>query len=170
MHIISLGINVQNFILLESWWILLSFCQDGFSKMLPISQETPGYVLNGQFQNLPPQPSKAVGGSQKTSKWGPVKTTFLNKVDVYTVDMVYTDVCGKSFQYKHNELEEVPDHTFQRTFWKNAGGLVLFRPGFTCSQRAFQHLSIVSWLVVTARRTWRLLAPLRLVSAFVQAA
>jgi len=34
--------------------------QDGFSKMLPISQETPGYVLNGQFQNLPPQPSKAV--------------------------------------------------------------------------------------------------------------
>eukprot|EP00435_Cladocopium_sp_Y103_P023485 s4386_g5.t1 len=37
--------------------------QDGFSKMLPISQETPGYVLNGQFQNLPqaaPAPSKAV--------------------------------------------------------------------------------------------------------------
>lgn len=37
--------------------------QDGFNKMLPISQETPGYVLNGQFQNLPQAaaaPSKAV--------------------------------------------------------------------------------------------------------------
>ena len=65
-------------------------CQDGFSKMLPISQETPvtelhsfgcnlvlpvlravtkGYVLNGQFQNLQaPQPSKAVGVPNKNPK------------------------------------------------------------------------------------------------------
>ena len=66
--------------------------------MLPISQETPGYVLNGQFQNLPPQPSKAVR-VPKRPRSEACKTTFLNKVDVYTVDMVYTDVCGKSLQY-----------------------------------------------------------------------
>ena len=112
MHIISLGINVQNFILLESWWILLSFCQDGFSKMLPISQETPGYVLNGQFQNLPPQPSKAVG-VPKTPPSEACKTTFLNRVDVYTVDMVYTDV-WKIISILASLAIRSPDHTFER--------------------------------------------------------
>lgn len=82
--------------------------------MLPISQETPGYVLNGQFQNLPPQPSKAVG-VPKRPRSEACKTTFLNKVDVYTVDMVYTDVCGKSLQYYVALLViRSPDHTFQR--------------------------------------------------------